>query len=112
MARVKLTKTLVDALEPSKKGQTFVWDSDLPGFGVRITSTGTKSWIVQMRVRGGKERRMTVGLCNKVPLDKARMEAKKFLATADLGHDPAQERREAREVKPDKGAIKPRAAAE
>lgn len=101
MARVKLTKTLVDALEKAEKGQAFVWDSDLPGFGVRITSTGTKSWIVQMRVRGGKERRMTVGLCNKVPLDKARMEAKKFLATADLGHDPAQERREAREVKPD-----------
>jgi integrase len=101
MARVKLTKTLVDALEAPGKGQAFVWDSDIPGFGVRITSTGTKSWIVQMRVRGGKERRMTVGLCNKVPLDKARTEAKKFLATADLGHDPAQERREAREVKPD-----------
>jgi integrase len=101
MARVKLTKTLVDALDAPEKGQAFVWDTDIPGFGVRITSTGTKSWIVQMRVRGGKERRMTVGLCNKVPLDKARTEAKKFLATADLGRDPAQERRDAREVKPD-----------
>ena len=44
---------------------------------------------------------MTVGFCNKVALDKARTEAKKFIATADLGRDPAQERREARQVKPE-----------
>ena len=76
MARVKLTKTLVDDLQPPEKGQAFVWDSELAGFAVRITATGVKAWIIQMRVRGGKERRMTVGLCNKVPLDKARREAR------------------------------------
>ena len=101
MARVRLTKTFVDGLSPPEKGQAFAWDSDIPGFGVRITASGTKAWVVQMRVRGGKERRMTVGFCNKLPLDKARSEARKLLATADLGRDPAQERKEAREVKPD-----------
>jgi len=101
MARVKLTKTLVDKLQPPEKGQAFVWDSDLPGFAVRITPTGVKAWVVQMRVRGGKERRMTVGMCNKVPLDAARLEARKLIAGADLGRDVAQERQEARQVKPD-----------
>lgn len=101
MARVRLTKTLVDELQPPAKGQAFVWDSEVPGFAVRATVSGAKAWIVQMRVRGGKERRMTIGFCNKVPLDKARQEARKVLATADLGRDPAQERKEAREVKPD-----------
>ncbi|WP_353858487.1 tyrosine-type recombinase/integrase [Azospirillum formosense] len=101
MARVRLTKTLVDELQPPEKGQAFVWDSEVPGFAVRATASGAKAWIVQMRVRGGKERRMTIGFCNKVPLDKARQEARKVLATADLGRDPAQERKEAREVKPD-----------
>lgn len=101
MARVRLTKTLVDDLQAPEKGQTFVWDSEVPGFAMRVTASGTKAWIVQMRVRGGKERRMTIGFCNKVPLDKARQEARKVLATADLGRDPAQERKEAREVKPD-----------
>lgn len=101
MARVRLTKTLVDELQPPEKGQAFVWDSEVPGFAVRATPSGAKAWIVQMRVRGGKERRMTIGFCNKVPLDKARQEARKVLATADLGRDPAQERKEAREVKPD-----------
>lgn len=98
MARIKITKTLVDGLEAPESGQAFVWDSMLPGFGVRITSKGGKSWIVQMRVRGGKERRMTVGRCAKVPLDKARTAAKELLASADLGHDPMQQRKDARNV--------------
>lgn len=101
MARVRLTKTLIDDLPIPEKGQVFVWDTEVPGFAVRSTPSGAKAWIVQMRVRGGKERRMTIGFCNKTPLDKARQEARKVLATADLGRDPAQERKEAREIKPD-----------
>jgi hypothetical protein len=61
MAHVRLTKTFVDELQPLEKGQSFVWDGDIPGVAVRATSSGTKAWIVQMRVRGGKERRMTIG---------------------------------------------------
>jgi len=101
MARVRLTKSLVDDLQPPAKGQAFLWDSEIPGFAVRITPTGVKAWIVQMQVRGGKERRMTVGLCSKLPLDKARIEARKLIANADLGRDVAQERQEARQVKPE-----------
>ncbi|MDG3440155.1 tyrosine-type recombinase/integrase [Nitrospirillum amazonense] len=101
MARVRLTTTLVDELQPPEKGQSFVWDSEVAGFAVRATASGAKAWVVQMRVRGGKERRMVIGFCHKLPLDKARQEARKVIAAADLGRDPAQERREAREVKPD-----------
>lgn len=101
MARVRLTKTLVDELQPPDKGQSFIWDSEVPGFAVRATASGAKAWVVQMRVRGGKERRMVIGFCHKLPLDKARQEARKVIAAADLGRDPAQERKEAREVKPD-----------
>lgn len=101
MARVRLTKAVVENLPAPAKGQAFVWDSEIAGFAVRVTPTGAKSWIVQTRVRGGKERRMTVGLCSKVPLDKARDEARKLIAHADLGRDVAQERKDARQVKPD-----------
>ncbi len=101
MARVKLTKTVVDQLEAPAKGQAFVWDSVLPGFAVRVTASGGKAWVVQTKVRGGKERRITVGSCAKVPLDKARAEASKLIAHADLGRDVAQERQEARQVKPE-----------
>ena len=92
MARVKLTKSLVDEIQPPAKGQSFVWDSELPGFAVRVTPSGVKAWIVQMTIRRGKERRITIGLCSKVPLDMARREARTLLANADLGRDVAQER--------------------
>lgn len=105
MARVKLTKTLMDELSPPESGQIFVWDSELLGFGVRLTSAGGKAWIVQTKIRGGKERRMTVGSCGKIPLDMARREARSLIANADLGRDVAQERKEAREVKPDSNPL-------
>jgi hypothetical protein len=84
MARVKLTKAAVDALEAPEIGQAFVWDSEMKGFAVRITPTGVKSWIVQMMVRGAQKRRITIGQCSRVPLDQARIEARKLLAHADI----------------------------
>lgn len=101
MARVRLTKRLVDDFLPPETGQAFLWDAEIPGFGVRVTKQGGKAWIVQCRVRGGKQRRIVIGRCNKLALDRARVEARKIIAAAELGQDPAQERREAREVKPD-----------
>ncbi|MFN4275739.1 MAG: tyrosine-type recombinase/integrase [Ferrovibrio sp.] len=101
MARIRLTRKLVEELECPSKGQKFAWDSEVPGFGVRATPSGTKAWIAQFKVRGGKERRMVIGLTTKVPLELARQEARKVIATADLGRDPAAERKEARQVKPE-----------
>lgn len=101
MARVRLTKRLVDDFSPPETGQAFLWDAEIPGFGVRVTKQGGKAWIVQCRVRGGKQRRIVIGRCNKLALDRARIEARKIIGAAELGQDPAQERREAREVKPD-----------
>jgi integrase len=101
MARVRLTKRLVDDFSPPEAGQAFLWDAEIPGFGVRVTKQGGKAWIVQCRVRGGKQRRIVIGRCNKLALDRARIEARKIIGAAELGRDPAQERKEAREEKPD-----------
>jgi hypothetical protein len=61
MATLKLTKTVVESLEPSTQEQV-VWDEALPGFGLRIKPTGVRSYIVQYRNRHtGASKRMTIG---------------------------------------------------
>jgi len=101
MARIKLTKAVVAGLPTPDKAQAFTWDSVLKGFGVRVSRAGVKTYVAQFKVRGGKERRMAVGRCDRVSLDTARREASKLISAADLGGDPAVERREARNVSED-----------
>lgn len=101
MARIKLTKTVVANLPTPDKAQAFTWDSVLKGFGVRVSRAGVKTYVVQFKVRGGKERRMAVGRCDRVALDVARREASQLISAADLGSDPAIERREAKNVDAD-----------
>ena len=45
----KLTKRIVDATE-AQAAEYFVWDSDIPGFGLRVLPSGRKGYVVQYRV--------------------------------------------------------------
>jgi integrase len=90
----KLTKRFVDLLQPADKDR-FLWDDDLPGFGVRVKPTGIKSYIIQYR-QGGKSRRLTLGRHGVLASDQARRLAKVRLGDVAHGQDPALERREER----------------
>ena len=58
---VKITKSFVDKATPDRnKDQTFYRDELLKGFALRITSTGTKSFVIE-KVIGNKVRRITIG---------------------------------------------------
>ena len=48
---VKLTKGYVDRVKPGPKDE-FHWDTEVKGFGLRITPTGKITFIVQGRVEG------------------------------------------------------------
>ena len=47
---VKLTKTLIDDVRPQNKEQ-LIFDSQISGFGLRISPGGRKSFILQYRFR-------------------------------------------------------------
>lgn len=95
---MKLTKSKVEGLAIPANGQALYWDSELPGFGVRVTATGTRSYIVQGRANG-KERRVTVGQHGKpisatetLTADKARKMAMGLIASFNGGIDPVFEK--------------------
>ncbi|MBF0184680.1 MAG: tyrosine-type recombinase/integrase [Magnetococcales bacterium] len=92
----KITKRMVDALQAGDKDE-YVWDSDLAGFGLKITPAGRKIYLVQYRV-AGRTRRVTIGPHGPVTPDQARAEASKLLGQVASGQDPAETRAAAKTV--------------
>ncbi len=94
----KLTKRTVDALKPRPGRDLVVFDSEVSGFGVRVKSSGRKSYLIQYRNAGGRSRRLTIAGHGRMTAEEARNEAKQLLAAAARGQDPAEERRRALRV--------------
>jgi integrase len=87
----KLTKRAVDALETPKRGQTFLWDGELRGFGVRAILSGLKTFVLQYRNAEGRSRRIVIGRYGVLTVEQARNKAKVKLGTIAHGGDPAEE---------------------
>jgi integrase len=87
----RLTQAFVDA-QAGDGGDRIVFDSQLPGLGLRITPTGTRIFLAQGRV-GGRKRRVTVGFAADMTLAKARTEAAHALVAMRNGVDPTAERK-------------------
>ena len=97
MAKRKLNNSTIDAMSAGNR-DLFVWDEGLPGFGVRIKTTGVKSYIVQYRNRTtGDTRRKTLGKHGPLlTYTEARRRARVILGQAIDGKDPVADSREAR----------------
>jgi integrase len=94
----KLTKRVADSIRPSGS-PLIVWDTDLKGFGLSLTATGAKSFVVQYRTQGGRSgttRRLTLGRYGTLTVEEARALAKRALGGVAKGEDPAGERQKQR----------------
>jgi len=86
--RAKFTKGYVDKVRPAAKDD-FHWDTDVKGFGLRITPKGKITFVVQGRVEGSaKEARITIGAYGVFTVDQARDMAREHLRTMRMGGDP------------------------
>lgn len=98
-ATEKLTKRLIDTLQPRSGSDFAVWDRELAGFGVRVRETGAKSFIIKYRNAQGRQRKMTLGSYGALTPEMARRLALSEMAKIAQGDDPAQIRQSAKHVR-------------
>lgn len=88
----KLAKTTVDSAQPGDK-ESFIWDTELKGFGLKVFPTGAKTFVYQYRTPEGRTRRYTIGkYSNTLTADQARKRAKEIEHKVRSGIDPMGEK--------------------
>jgi integrase len=93
MAQLNFTDRTISALK-SNSVRVDYWDESLPGFGLRVTPDGERTFCVKYRV-AGKQRRFSLGRLSKVSLARAREMARDAFELVRKGIDPAIAKREA-----------------
>lgn len=95
MKKTKLTKTVIDNVKPAAR-DVWIWDTELPGFGVRVQPSGRKTYTIRYRAKATNiQRKMTVARCTDLPPDRARDLARKAFAAVAEGRDPVDDQRKA-----------------
>ena len=97
MVKHSLTDLAIRSMSIPRQGQSELWDSRLPGFGVRASHGGTKSFVLMYRYHG-RQRRMTLGRYPILRLSEARQLAYEALRAAAFGTDPQAEKLKVRNV--------------
>lgn len=98
----KLTDAFVKTVKAPSAGQIDFFDPILPGFSLRVTKQGVKTWTLFYRV-DGRQVRQSLGRYPAVKLGEARQKAGAVQDLLDAGKDPRleaeRERRESAEAR-------------
>lgn len=86
-AKTRLTDLAIKRAAAPATGQSELWDSAIPGFGVRISSKGARSFVLLYRYQG-HPRRWTLGRYPALSLADARQMASDALTKLEAGKDP------------------------
>ena len=97
MAKIKLTKSAVDAAQPQAEAVE-LRDTLVPGFLCKITPAGRKVFMLQYRTNAGERRKPSLGLYGELTVEQARSLAQEWLAQVRRGGDPAAEKAQARQA--------------
>jgi integrase len=88
---VRLSVRKLDSLKPAPAGQRYqLMDTEVPGFGIRVTDTGQQTFILRMRFPGSSNlNRRALGDYPELSLEAAREKAREWRALVKQGKDPA-----------------------
>lgn len=92
----KLTKKLIDSLSADEGGDDFfLWDTEVKGFGLRVSPGGNKSFVLKYRI-GPRTRRYTISkVGSPYTVEQARDKARDLLTDIRDGKDPMDAKAEA-----------------
>jgi hypothetical protein len=88
MTTYNLSASVIKTLQPPSSGNRVFFDSEVSGFGLRVTANGARSFILNYRTVGGRERRKTIGAWPIWTATDARREAARLRHLVDQGGDP------------------------
>lgn len=97
MAKIKLTKSAVDAAQPQAQAVE-LRDTLVPGFLCKITPSGRKVFMLQYRTNAGERRKPALGQYGELTVEQARSLAQEWLAQVRRGGDPGAAKAEARKA--------------
>lgn len=101
--QAKITKALLNRLKAGES-EEWVWDTDLKGFGLRITPNDVRTYWVKYRMEGGRQsttRKFKLGTHGELTPEQARTHAAEVLSNVRKGIDPSAEREAKRQPKID-----------
>ena len=82
MPNIAFSDVGLRSIKPPLLGQLDYWDNKLPGFGLRVSQGGSKTFILKRRNRADRTSTAASGV---LTLAEARAEAKRLLAEFTLG---------------------------
>ena len=95
--KVRLNKRTIDEAVYEGPGGCYLWDTQQPGFGVRIYPTGSKSFVISYWIKG-RRRFYTIGRYGRITLHQARESAMEVFLQVHRGEDPSGARRAAHQA--------------
>lgn len=90
---IKFTNAAVEALACPAAGRIEYRDSTQPGFRLRVSASGVKTYCVFCRVKGGDMERVSIGTADKIAAEAARTQAKTIIAGMASGRSYKSEAR-------------------
>ena len=89
LSRIAISRRTVGRLKTDR--DRVFWDSELPGFGVRVYASGRKMYVVQIRAGGPHPTRVTVGRFGVITPEEARRRAAQIIRRIKAGEEPDPE---------------------
>lgn len=95
MTKQKLTKRTVESIVATTR-DLVVWDTELPGFHVRVSPNGKRKYFLYYRTKGGRQRKPAIGTHGQITADQARDIARLWSLQVANGQDPSKTRQDGR----------------